>query len=160
MSNRVENREEGVRKSYSTEWITRRKARRLGGAWSWWGKKTRSHSSQHRGKEGCESQLESDKARNPGANRNPRTDRKYWRLKGTGNLLETELFFLLYPMQFYSRLNPTLSLREGRREVKIHSSLSPTYTPWSRAKSQEKTQRRKDDTSPGWLPLVDSGRPI
>lgn len=39
MSNRVENREERVRESYSTEWITRRKARRLGGAWSWWGKK-------------------------------------------------------------------------------------------------------------------------
>lgn len=123
-------------------------------------KKTRSHSSQHRGKEGCESQLESDKARNPGANRNPRTDRKYWRLKGTGNLLETKLFFLLYPMEFYSRLNSTLNLREGRREVKIHNSLSPTCTPWARATSQGKTQRRKDNNSPGWLQLVDNGSPI
>lgn len=83
-------------------------------------------------------------------------DRKYWRLKGTGNLLESKLFFLLCPMQFYSRLN-SLDLREGRREVRIHSRLSPTWAPMSRSQELRKDTERKHSRSPGWLRLVGSG---
>lgn len=83
-------------------------------------------------------------------------DRKYWRLKGTGNLLESKLFFLLCPMQFYSRLN-SLDLREGRREVRIHSRLSPTWASMSRSQELRKDTERKHSRSPGWLWLVGSG---
>lgn len=61
-------------------------------------------------------------------------DRKYRRLKGTGNLLETKLFFLLYPTQFCSRQNSSLNLKEDRREVENHSSPS-----WAGAKNSAKT---------------------
>lgn len=50
-------------------------------------------------------------------------DRKYWRLEGTGNVLETKLFFLLYPVQSYSRQNSSLNLKEDRREVETHRSF-------------------------------------
>lgn len=65
--------------------------------------------------------------------------RKYWRRKGTGNLLETKLFFLLYPMQFYSRQNSILTLREAKREVKTHRS------PRAGARSSPKTDWRKHE---------------
>lgn len=69
-------------------------------------------------------------------------DRKYWRLKGTGNLLETKLFFLLYPMQFYSRQNSSLNLKKDRREVKTHSSLL------FMGRSQELWKDRLEETWP------------
>lgn len=66
------------------------KARKLGGAWSWEKKKK----SQHRGKEGCKSQLESERARNPGANRNPRTESiEDWR--------EQEIYWKLSCFSFF-----------------------------------------------------------
>lgn len=65
--------------------------------------------------------------------------RKSWRRKGTGNLLETKLFFLLYPMQFYSRQNSILTLREEKREVNTHRS------PRAGARSSPKTDWRKHE---------------
>lgn len=63
-------------------------------------------------------------------------DRKHCRSRGTGNLLETELFFLLYPMQFYSRQNSGLNLKEDRREAETHKSLS-----WAGARNSERQFR-------------------
>ena len=66
-------------------------------------------------------------------------DRKYWRLQGTGNVLETKLFFLLYPIQCYCRQNSRCTLKEERVEVETHRSR---FMGWS----QELWEDRLEET--------------
>lgn len=117
-------------------------------------RKNQDHSSHRRGKEGCESQLESDKARNPGANRNPRTESiEDWR--------EQEIYWKASCFSFCVQCNSIpdwILSTSGRAEGKSEfTAVSPTWAPMSRSQELRKDTERKHSRSPGWLRLVGSG---
>lgn len=138
--NWVENREERVRESYSTEWITiKPEDLEELEADEEKKKKNQDLSSQHRGKEGCESQLESYKARNPGANRNPRTESiEDWR--------EQEIYWKPSCFSFCIQCNSIpdwiLLLTSGREEWKSKfTAVSPQSAPHEQEPRAEKRDR-------------------